>query len=57
MKQDESGEWYLGEHKISVPEAAKAQAIKRRDAFDNLTEQITARFPLESCRCIFNLES
>ena len=49
LKQDESGDWYLGEHKISVSEAAKAQAIKSRDAFiDNLTEQITARFPQES---------
>ena len=41
----------MGEHKISVSEAAKAQAIKSRDSFiDNLTEQIhvTARFPQES---------
>ena len=28
LRQDESGEWYLGEHKISVSEATKAQAIK-----------------------------
>ena len=49
LKQDESGNWYVGEHKISLFEAAKAQAIKSRDAFiNNLTEQITARFPQES---------
>ena len=38
LKQDESGDWYLGEHKIWISEAAKAQAIKSRDAIiDNLT--------------------
>lgn len=46
LKQDDPGNWYVGEHKIIVSEAAKAEAIKSRDAFiDNLTEQITARFP------------
>jgi len=49
LKQDESRDWYLGEHKMPVSEAAKAQAIKSRDAFiDNLTEQITTGFPQES---------
>ena len=39
----------VGGHEISYSETQKAQAIKSRDAFiDNLTEQITARFPQES---------
>ena len=38
-----------GGHEISYSETQKAQAIKSRDAFiDDLTEQITARFPQES---------
>ena len=51
LKQDESGKWHMGAggHEISYSETQKAQAIKSRDAFiDNLTEQITARFPQES---------
>ena len=51
LKQDESGKWHMGAggHEISYSETRKAQAIKSRDAFiDNLTEQITARFPQES---------
>lgn len=48
LKQDESGKWHMssGGHEISHSENQKAQAIKSGDAFiDNLTEQITARFP------------
>ncbi|CAH3173104.1 unnamed protein product [Porites lobata] len=51
LKQDESEKWHMGAggHEISYSETQKAQAIKSRDAFiDNLTEQITARFPQES---------
>ena len=51
LKQDESGKRHMGAggHEISYSETQKAQAIKSRDAFiDNLTEQISARFPQES---------
>ena len=33
LKRDDSGNWYVGEHKIIVSEPAKAKAIKSRDAF------------------------